>query len=937
MLTPSATDIMNLNRLRRNLARRVTLTYAFLSGVWILVSDRILESLIEHPEQFAHLSILKGWLFVFVTSGILYGLLRQGERSLRESDNLLKEIIEGTTDAIFVKDSRGHYVLVNSSAAQILGRSAREIIGRDDFDFFTPEVATQFQSIDRSVAEIGVSRSLEERVPGGGETRIFWSNKYPWRDLRGRIKGHIGIARDITDKKKYEEEREILLREIQHKNHELNALNTVTANAISSLDLDRLLNVLLDRIVTVIDADAGSIFLNQDNRLKVAAQTGTLRTDAACQMAIANQVAITTTATTQLLNYKGIDGNSNPLEYRVLGIPLKRSNQLAGVLHVEWHDAHTCTESEMHLLEITAERCAVSILNAQLFERTQQLKSLLQLQFERMPIGCIIHTPDGYFTDFNPAAEKIFGYSKAEVLGRHPCNLLVPESRRSDIEEILGRLASGDMNAHSVNENLTKDGRTVVCEWYNTPLMKPDGRAIALMSMVQDVTERIRAEEQLRKYAYYDPLTQLPLRQLLLERLEQLLQNAGEEAPLFAIAHLDLVRFKSIKYTLGYELAEKLLVAIADRLKSCLPPAAMLARVGVADEFVILLERVENREAAIQFVRHLGNVFVEPFDLDGHKVFRRARIGLALSSDCPGSPEELLQAADLAIHQSAKSHDTSHSIFSPEYKVHADRQLQLDTAMRRDFKAGAFQLHYQPIVCTETLKLVGLEALIRWQNGSEMVSPAEFIPLAEETGFIIPLGLWVFRQACGQFQRWRSQYPAIAPLFVSVNLSVVQLTQPNLISQIDAILQETGIPPEKIKLEITETAVMNNAEYVSGILEELKSRNLRLCIDDFGTGYSSLSYLHNFPFDTLKVDRSFVNRLDSDRKSVEIARTIALMARSLDIELVAEGIETRAQLRQLQALNYKRVQGYLFSRPVPPAALEHYLETCDRAFSVGES
>ncbi|MGC9528544.1 MAG: EAL domain-containing protein [Limnospira sp.] len=928
---------MNLNRLRRNLARQVTIAYALLSGVWILVSDRILESLIEYPEQFAYLSILKGWLFVVVTGGILYGLLRQSERSLRESHNLLKEIIEGTTDAIFVKDSRGRYVLVNSSAAQILGRSARAIVGQNDFDFFAPEVAAQFQSIDRSVVEVGVSRSLEERVPGGGETRIFWSNKYPWRDLRGRIRGHIGIARDITEKKQYEEEREILIREIQQKNKELDALNKVTANAISSLELNRLLDVLLDRIVDVIDADAGLIFLNQNNRLEVGSKRGILQTDETYQMAIANQVAITTGATTQLLNFKGVNGDRSPLEYRVLGIPLKRSNQLAGVLHVEWHDAHTCTESEMHLLEITAERCAVAILNAQLFERTQQLTTLLQLQFERMPIGCIIHNRDGYFTNFNPAAEKIFGYSKAEVVGRHPCDLIVPESLRSDVEEILRRLAAGDMNAHSINENITKDGRTITCEWYNTPLTKPDGQAIALMSMVQDVTERMETEEQLQKYAYYDALTQLPLRQLLLERLEKLVQNAGEDPPLFAIAHLDLVRFKSIKYTLGYELAEKLLVAIADRLKSCLPPSAMLARVGVADEFVILLERVENRDAAIQFVRQLGNVFAEPFDLDTHKVFRRARIGLALSSDCPGSPEELLQAADLAIHQSGKSQNTSYAIFSPEFKVHADRQLQLDTAMRRDFEAGAFELYYQPIVCTETLKLVGLEALIRWRNGSEMVSPGEFIPLAEETGFIIPLGLWVFRQACGQFRQWRSQYPAIAPLFVSVNLSVVQLMQPGLIREIDAILKETELPPETIKLEITETAVMNNAKYVSGILEELKSRHLRLCIDDFGTGYSSLSYLHNFPFDTLKVDRSFVNRLDWDRKSVEIARTIALMAQSLDIDLVAEGIETPEQLRQLQALNYKRVQGYLFSRPVPPSVLEPYLETCDRAFSVGGS
>lgn len=286
----------------------------------------------------------------------------------------------------------------------------------------------------------------------------------------------------------------------------------------------------------------------------------------------------------------------------------------------------------------------------------------------------------------------------------------------------------------------------------------------------------------------------------------------------------------------------------------------------------------------------------------------------------------MLQAAELAVHQCRRSPNTSYTIFNHEFKAYASRQLELDNQMRRDFNDRKFQLYYQPIFGAETLKIVGFESLIRWYNNTQLISNFEFIPLAEETGFIIPLGTWGFGQACWQFQQWRSQFPQVASMFININVSVIQLMQPNLLSQIDHILKVTEIPPQQIQLEITETALMNNAEDITDILKQIKSRKINLCIDDFGTGYSSLSYLHNFPFDTIKVDKSFISGMERDQKSVEIVRTIALMANCLDINLVAEGVETQGQLRQLQNLKYQTIQGYLLAQPMSVAALEDYLQ-----------
>ncbi len=918
--------------LKKRLSMTVPFAYAFWSSVWILLSDRVLLSLGATPELLVRVSILKGWLFTLVTSVLLYLLIRRGERSLRESYALLSSIIEGTTDAIFVKDIQGRYGLINTSGAQRLGKSAAEIIGTDDRDYVSAEDFIQLQATDRAVLSAKMPQQLEETVTMQGQTLTYLTTKYPLCNVGGEVEGLIGIARDITERQRMKQEREALLQELQRRNRELEALNLVTANAVSTLEIDALLHVLLDRLVTVMAADLGLIFLVQDDDLVLAAHMGGARTDQYSSFLINREIARIIRATEQLLDIQDLrqdprfstDSGNLPQTRHVLGVPLKRHQQFVGVLQVEWHQSHASTESEIHLLEITAERCAMALINAQLFEHTQQLQQRLQLQFDRSPIACIICDRQGQVVDWNPAAIAVFGYSKADMLGKVPDGVLRMAGDRR-LPAPLSGLDSGldgETSTPMLQENCTKDGRTIFCEWHHTPLRQGNGEVMGTLSMVQDVTARIQAEEQLRYSAFYDALTQLPQRRLLQQRIQALLDDSTASQPQsFAIFHLDLVRFKVLKYSLGHQLAEQLLMAIATRLQTRLPAQGMLSRVGT-DEFAILHEAIASLPEAIQFAEDLQRDFSQPFSLGTHTVFMQITLGFVLRQEGDDDSEALLQAADIAMHHARLRSSTGYAAFDLEMRTQALDRLRLDSEMHRALDRQDFQLYYQPIIQVETRQLIGFEALLRWRHHQAWISPVDFIPLAEETGFIVPLGTWVLRQACTQLHNWHQQFPEHPRLAISVNVSVAQLMQPNFLDIVDQVLQETGLSPTGLKLEVTETAVMENAAQVSAVLEQLKARHIRLCIDDFGTGYSSLSYLRTFPFDTLKVDRSFVISLEQDPKSLELIRMIRLLARSLGMDMVAEGVETQAQLQQLQALGCEAAQGYLISRPIPPYQAE---------------
>jgi diguanylate cyclase (GGDEF)-like protein len=429
----------------------------------------------------------------------------------------------------------------------------------------------------------------------------------------------------------------------------------------------------------------------------------------------------------------------------------------------------------------------------------------------------------------------------------------------------------------------------------------------------------------------YDELTGLPNRALFLDQLERARRRTERQPDYqFAVLFLDFDRFKVINDSLGHLLGDRLLVNISQRLEASVRSADIIARLG-GDEYAILLERVNHINEVTQVAQRINQLLKEPFNLDGYDVFVTASIGIATNSPDCDRAEDLLRNADTAMYRAKALGKARYVVFDSAMHVAAQKQLRIETDLQRAIEHEEFFLVYQPILSLVTNRIVGLEALVRWQHPQRgTIAPIEFIPVAEETGSIVFIGLWVLQHACRQMQAWRQQFPACQSLEISVNLSRKQFSQPNLVEQIDQILQQTGLPPHCLKLEITETTITDNTS-AAKLLARMKALGVQLHIDDFGTGQSSLSCLHTFPIDTLKVDRSFVHRMTSESENAEIVRTIVTLAHNLGMDAVAEGVETTEQLAQLKALHCDRAQGYLFSKPLAPDAVATLLATAESA------
>ena len=768
----------------------------------------------------------------------------------------------------------------------------------------------------------------------------------------------MAMAQDITEQKR-------LLEELRREKEDLSALIAVTTNGISTLHLKELLDVLLQRIVAVMRADAAVILLKKDNQLYVGSSLGI---DPESRLShvipIGEGFAGTIAATRQPLYIEDAQTDSRLIALKpgnirsILGVPLQHQGELVGVLHVDWKSIHPQSARELHLLEITAERCTMAILNAQLYEHSKQLQEHLQLQINHMPIACIISDHQLCVTDWNPAAEKIFGFSKQEALGQKLCELIAPVAVRPHLETSFRQLVAGEETVHSVNESLTQEGHIIICEWYHTPVKEADGTVVAMLSMAQDITERKQTEAQLWRYAYYDALTGLPNRALFSERLEQRIEaSKQEEGGLFAVLLLKLEHFEMVKYSLGHNVADQLIIATARRLEAHLQPSATLARVGT-DEFAILLTELKNKHEATDRADCIHRLLILPFDLQGREVFSTSTIGIALGGTeefkcivslpeflpnsspesphpssssqeltCSERPEDFLRAADTARHHAKVQAHVSHAVFNPAMHEQAVARFQLETDLRRAIERQPFQVYYQPIVSLEMGKITGFEALVRWIHPTRgMVSPMEFIPLAEETGLISFIDWWVLREACSQLRIWQQVFAEdSASLTMSVNFSGLHLVQLGLLERLAQVLRETGVEGCNLKLEITESGLLKNATSGTEILQELKTLGVKLSIDDFGTGYSSLARLHQLPIDTLKIDRSFVSRMGNEGESLEIIRAIMMLAHSLEMDVIAEGVETQEQLSRLRSLNCEYGQGYFFSRPVDSKRAEELL------------
>jgi diguanylate cyclase (GGDEF)-like protein/PAS domain S-box-containing protein len=443
--------------------------------------------------------------------------------------------------------------------------------------------------------------------------------------------------------------------------------------------------------------------------------------------------------------------------------------------------------------------------------------------------------------------------------------------------------------------------------------------------------QRHEAEQHLRFNAYHDDLTALPNRMLFLDRLQQRMARLVRNPELpFAVLFLDLDRFKVINDSLGHSVGDLLLIDVAMRLKHCIRPQDTVARLG-GDEFTVLLEDVTSEHEVAYITERIYTILRDPFEINGLELFAPCSIGVALGSIHYQQPEEMLRDADIAMYR-AKSNSNIHTVFFDEaMHTSAINRLSLETKLLHAVENNELSVYYQPIICAATGMIEGVEALARWpQADGSMISPVEFIPIAEETGLINEIGAWVLHEACRQVREWQTTLPRYSDFYVSVNLSGKQLLQSDLFNLIETILHGTDFSAKNLCLEITESILMDNNETNTSLLKKFRDHGYRFYIDDFGTGYSSLSYLHRFPFDALKIDRSFVNNLDSGGEHIKMVETIISIAHNFNMKVIAEGVETEQQHQQLKQLGCEYLQGFLFSRPLPADEIFELLSTSEK-------
>jgi diguanylate cyclase (GGDEF)-like protein/PAS domain S-box-containing protein len=572
------------------------------------------------------------------------------------------------------------------------------------------------------------------------------------------------------------------------------------------------------------------------------------------------------------------------------------------------------------VLCITRDITARVKADAALRESEYQLRTLIASMSE----GLLHLDNDDRIIFLNKRFCEMTGYTEAELLGQNASHLLLDEEGRQQVEKANERRREGVSETYEIRLR-TKDGRTIWSLVGAAPILSADGRMTGSMSIHTDISERKRAEQQLIYNALHDTLTDLPNRALFLEHLRRAMARSPFHQKSFAVLFLDFDGFKLINDSLGHAEGDNLLKLIARRLESLLRGDDIVARLG-GDEFTILLNELTLPKDVMTVVERINRLFAEPFLIAGRDVFISASVGIALRDNKYESPEEMLRDADIAMYRAKSAGKARHEIFNQDMREQVNQRLRTETELRLALEREQFAVYYQPIMDLTTNRVIGFEALIRWLHPERgLIFPNDFIPVAEDTGLIIPIGEWVLEEACRQVREWQNAFPEQSDLTVSVNLSCKQFIQHDLARRVAAILRQTGLEPQHLRLEVTESHLMENSEMAITIMNDLRELGVQLSIDDFGTGYSSLSYLQRLPINYLKIDRSFINVMNANQENSEIVKAIVMLAKNLQMDVIAEGIETEDQAARLINLDCNLGQGYLFSKPTAAAEAEALL------------
>ena len=590
------------------------------------------------------------------------------------------------------------------------------------------------------------------------------------------------------------------------------------------------------------------------------------------------------------------------------------------VAHCEWYHSALRDESGQ----------VVSIFSfaVDITERKRREAELTQIRkaVESASDAICIADAAGKITYLNPAFDVLFGSLDAEMNHSGVNGLITDEKLRQQIADNVGLGLSWQGEV----EIRCGDGALVPVMLRANAIRDEQGQQIGCITVCTDLRERKQAEKELIHQAMHDSLTGLPNRSYFHQRLERAFDQSKPTATSVACMFIDLDNFKIINDSLGHEAGDDLLQTIASRLQSCMRPEDMVARLG-GDEFVILIEEMQNMDHAIAMAERVSSTLKNSVRLAGRDVIVTASVGIALSQPGHEQASALLRDADVAMYQAKTGGKANYVVFDTSMNAEAMERLELEIDLRRAVERKELELYFQPIINLTSSNITEVEALARWNHPERgLIPPLKFIPIAEETGLIIPIGDWVLQEACDYARKWQSLYPSAVPLIMSVNLSTRQLQQENLVAKVQAVLEVTGIEPNSLKLEITESVMLLDCDATITKLHALKALGIRLAVDDFGTGYSSMAYLSNLPIDTLKIDRSFINKLGIKAEDDAIVRAILMMAQTMGLSVTAEGIETDAQREELNTLGCDRGQGYYFARPLTALKCGEMLESHSR-------
>jgi len=815
---------------------------------------------------------------------------KRSEDAVRESEARYRTILETIEEGYYETDTAGNFTFVNDAMVNSFRYTRDELIGLNYRGYVDEETA---ENVFRTYNEVFTTgrpvSNLEFEIRRKDGTRMHSETSVAIiRSDEGEITGFRGVVRDVTSRKLAEitlQESATSLAAAQRITH----LGSWEVDIPDSEDFTQNKLRWSDETYRIFGYQPGAVEITNELFFSLAHPDDRERISNAFVEAIKTR-------------------GSYSVEHRII-LPDKSER----IVHEEGeltYDRSTGNPLKMigTIQDITERRRT----DAALRESEYKLRTI----FTGMNEGLTQVDKEEKIEFVNDRLCEITGYERHEMIGKRTLDLLFDEEGRALVIKANEERKKGISGQYEARLR-KKSGEMIWSLISGAPVMDEYGNITGTLGMFMDISERKRVEEQLVHDAFHDGLTGLANRALFMDHVQMTIERCkSRHSNHYAVLFLDFDRFKVINDSLGHAEGDELLKQIARRLERVTRTGDLLARLG-GDEFVILLTEMLEVDDALQIAERIKEDLKKPFDLSGHEVFTSASIGIALSTDGHKLAADMLRDADIAMYRAKANGKAGYQVFNQDLRDDATSRLRLETELHQGLERGQFELHYQPIFHLETRHLTGFEALIRWRHPKRgLISPDQFIPIAEETGLILPLGNWILYESCRQMAEWRASMPWGNHLMVSVNLSCKQFLQSDLADQVEDVLKSTGLASDSLKLEITESYLIENSERAVGAMSRLRALGVEISLDDFGTGYSSLSYLHRLPVNNLKIDRSFISQMTEGTENYEIVGTIIKLAQSLRMQVIAEGIESDEQLVQLVRLGCGYGQGYYFAKPL---------------------